>query len=110
MLDGQVDPFNEGGVQPSRQGQSLQGVLESGLCPQTHHVYDARQLAPPVAFFHLAVDQARSHLPSAYVAPSTSLFAPCPKMSRESIEVEIEPVTRKEWETERRPGSAAERG
>jgi len=48
------------------------------------------------AFFHLAVDQARSHLPSAYVSPSTSLFPPCPKMSRESIKVAIESVTGKQ--------------
>src|SRR6266581_4009473 len=44
------------------------------------------------------LDQAGRHLPSAYVAPSTSLFPPCPKMSRESIEVEIEPVTGEERE------------
>ena len=57
---------------------------------------DADQLALSVAFFHLAVDQACSHLPSAYDAPLTSLLPPCPKMSRESIEVEIESITGEE--------------
>src|SRR5690242_3018274 len=75
-----------------------------------HHVYNARQLTPPVAFLHLAVDQARRYLPSAYVSPSTSLFPPCPKMSREGIKVEIEPVTRKERQAERRPLPAVGHG
>jgi len=61
-------------------------------------VRHAHQLALSVAFFHLAVDQARRHLPPAHVAPSTFLFSPCPKMGRERIEGEIEPVTGKEGE------------
>ncbi len=62
---------------------------------------DAHELASPVAFFHLAVDQAHCHLPPEDFAPSATHLAPVSKMGRESIEIEIEPVTRKERETTR---------
>ena len=71
---------------------------------------DSYQLAPTVAFLDLAVDQARLHLPLANVASSTAQREPLAKVSCEGIEVEIEPVTRKEWEAERRPGSVAGSG
>jgi len=58
MADGQIHPFDKGGVEPSREAQSLQGDLESVLCSQAHHVRDLYQFAPSVAFLHLAVDQA----------------------------------------------------
>ena len=59
---------------------------------------DPNQLAPPVAFLHLAVDQPRCHLPLAHVAPALTHLKPPSKMSRERIEVEIEPVTGEERE------------
>jgi hypothetical protein len=62
-------------------------------------VYDTRQLAPPVAFFHLAVDQSRSHLPLKGFAPTTPHLSPVSKMGCESIKVQIEAITGKEWET-----------
>jgi len=62
------------------------------------------------AFFHLAVDQARRHLPSAHVAPVATDLEPLTEVSRERIEVEVEPVTGKERETERRPGSVSGSG
>jgi hypothetical protein len=58
MTDGQIHSFNKSSVQPSREGQSLQNDRESGICPKAHHVCDPHQLTP-VAFFHLAIDQAR---------------------------------------------------
>ncbi len=67
VTDAQIDPFNEGDVQPSREAHPLQGVLESGLCPQAHHVRDAHQLAPPVALFYLAIDQTRRYPPLTYL-------------------------------------------
>src|SRR5512133_412448 len=70
MADGQIDPFNEGGVQPSREAHSLQSKREICLCPQAHHVRDASELVPPLALFHLAGDQARCHLPLAHVPSS----------------------------------------
>ncbi len=84
MSDRQIDPFNEGGVQPSREAQSLQGVLESGPCPQAHHVCDAHELTPPVVFLYLPVDQLRCHLPLAYSPPSLDYFKPLAKMGREA--------------------------
>jgi len=57
---------------------------------------DADQLATAVAFFHLTIDQAWLHLPPAHVASSTAHGEPLTKVGREGIEVEIEPVTRKE--------------
>ncbi len=64
MSDGQIHPFNTSGVQPSREAQSQQGDLESGVCPKAHHMRDPYQLPPSVTFFHLAIDQARRYLPS----------------------------------------------
>jgi hypothetical protein len=68
MTDGQIHPLNESGVQSSRETQSLQGDFEICLCPQAHHGRDSRQLAMPVAFLHLTVDQLRCRLPT--FAPS----------------------------------------
>src|SRR6266699_3776201 len=68
------------------------------------------QLAPPIAFFHLAIDQARRHLPPEDFPPSTSHISPLPKMSREGIKVEIQAITREERETERRPRCVAGSG
>jgi hypothetical protein len=56
MADGQIHPLDKSGVQPSREAHPLQGVREICLCSQAHHRRDANQLAPLVAFFHLAVD------------------------------------------------------
>ena len=89
MADGQIHPLNKSGVQPSREAQSHQGHLESGLCPQAHHVRDPNQLAPSVAFLHLAIDQTSLHLPPALVAPSTFHVSPPPKMGRQGIKVHI---------------------
>jgi hypothetical protein len=38
-------------------------------------VRDANQLAPPVAFFHLAVDQTSRHLPLSHSPPATTRLA-----------------------------------
>jgi hypothetical protein len=62
---------------------------------------DAHQLAPPVAFFHLAVDQARFHLPSTHVTPSTTQCEPLAKVGRESIEIQIEAITGEERQAAR---------
>ena len=62
---------------------------------------DPNQPAPPVAFLHLAIDQPRCYLPPAPVAPSANHLEPLTKVSRESIEVEIEPVTGKERQAAR---------
>jgi len=48
------------------------------------------------AFLHLAVDQAWFNLPPAHIASSTTQLEPPTKVSRNGIEVEIEPVTGKE--------------
>ena len=82
--------------------------FEWGLCAKAHHRRNARQLAPAIAFLHLAVDQARLHLPPAHVSPSTAQLEPLTKVSSDGIEVAIEPITGKEREAKRRPGSVAE--
>jgi hypothetical protein len=79
----------------------LQGAFEICLCSKTHHVRDAHELAPPVAFFHLAVDQVFRHLPPTHGVPSPSLFSPCPKMGRERIEIHIQPITGEERDAAR---------
>ena len=84
VSDRQIPAFNKSRVQPPRKTQSLSAGCESLLCAQTHHVRDFDELTPPVAFFHLAVDQARRHLPPEDFAPSTSHVAPLPKMSGEA--------------------------
>jgi len=52
--------------------------------PRRQTVRDPNQLAPAIAFFHLAVDQAGRHLPLAHVAPATTLMEPLAKVSREA--------------------------
>lgn len=75
MTDGQIDPLDKSGVQPSREAHPLQGDREICLCPQAHHVRDPQQIAPPLAFFHLVVRQARRHLPLAHFPPSSLVLA-----------------------------------
>ena len=84
MADGQIHSLHTSGVQLSREAEVLQRDPESGLCPKAHHVRDPNQLAPAIAFFHLAVDQAGRHLPLAHVAPATTLMEPLAKVSREA--------------------------
>ena len=88
--DGRSDsPLDEGGVQPSREAHSLQSEREISLCPQAHHVRDASELTPPVAFFHLAIDQACRYLPLACFPPSTIQREPVAKMGRQRIKVQV---------------------
>jgi hypothetical protein len=62
------------------------------LCSQAHHVRDASQLTPPVALFHLAVDQARCHLPPAHFLPSTTRLAShCPKWAVRAEKYKLRP-------------------
>jgi len=101
VTDGQIHPFDKSGIQPSREAQPLQASLESVLSPEPHHVRDPHQLAPAVAFLHLAVDQTWLHQPSAHVASSTTHLSPLAKVGRERIKVQIEPITGKERQTAR---------
>jgi hypothetical protein len=63
--------------------------LESRASPKAHHVRDPNELATPVAFFHLAVDQARRHLPLVCFPPTMTHFEPLSKMGRQGIEVYV---------------------
>src|SRR5260370_13953040 len=93
MADGQIDPLNKSGVQPPRETQSLQDSFESILCSQSHHLRDPNELAPPVTFLDVAVDQAWSHQPSAHVASSTTKCKPLAKVGGEGIEVQVQAIT-----------------
>jgi hypothetical protein len=62
---------------------------------------DPCQLAPSVAFFHLAVDQPRRHLPLKHSPPSTTSYEPVSKMGGEGIEIQVETIAREEWEATR---------
>jgi hypothetical protein len=64
-------------------------------------VRDPHQLAPPVAFFHLAIDQAHRHLPLACFPPSTTYGELLAKMGCQGIEVHIEAITGEEREAAR---------
>src|SRR5579863_205363 len=59
------------------------------------------QLAPPVAFFHLPVDEPRRHLPQTHCPPSTTSYEPVSEMGCQRIEVRIEPITGEEWNAAR---------
>ncbi len=101
MTDAQINPFNKSGVEPSREAHPLQGDREICLCPEAHHLRDPRQLTPPIAFFHLAVDQTRRHLPSMCFPPSLNHLKPLAEMGRESIKVHIQAITGEERQTAR---------
>jgi hypothetical protein len=62
---------------------------------------NANQLAPPVAFFHLAIDQALRHQPLASMPSLAISLEPVSKMGGESIEIQIEAITGKEWNAAR---------
>ena len=59
---------------------------------------DLHQLAPPVAFFHLPIDQSCCHLPLPYFAPSANYMEPLSEMGRQGIEVQIEAIAGEERE------------
>ena len=93
MAHGQIHPFNERRVQPPRETQSLQDSFESVLCSQSHHLGDPNELAPPVTFLDLAVDQAWFHQASAHVASLTTKCKPLAKVGGEGIEVQVQAIT-----------------
>jgi len=99
MPDGQLHPFAKSSVQPSPEAYVLQDDREICLCPEAHDVPDAHQLAPPGAFFHLARDQARCHLPLLQLPPSSSHFSPLPKLSCQRREGEIQASTGEQRQT-----------
>ncbi len=101
VTDRQIHPFDKSGIEPSCEAHPLQGDLEICLCSKPHHMGHPHQLASPVAFFHLAIDQARRHLPPEHFPPSTYHFSPLSKMSGQGIKVEIQAITREERETAR---------
>jgi hypothetical protein len=73
----------------------------SVLCSKPHHMGHPHQLAPSVAFFHLAINQLCCHLPLRHVPSSTNHLEPLSEMSREGIEVEIEAITGEEGDATR---------
>jgi hypothetical protein len=50
---------------------------------------DAHELASPVAFLHLTVDQLGRHLPPEDFSPSATHLKPVSEMGRQSIEIDI---------------------
>ncbi len=58
--------------------------FEICFCPQAHHRRDSRQLATPIAFLHLTVDQLRCHLPPECFLASATHLKPLSKMGREA--------------------------
>ena len=80
LTDRQIQPFDKSGIESPRETQFLQSGLESSLCSKAHHVRHTNQLAPLVAFLHLAVDQARRHLPPAPMPSSVTSLEPLSKM------------------------------
>src|SRR5215467_5550732 len=93
MSDSEIHSLDESGIESTRETQSLQGSREFCQCPKAHQVCDPHQLALPVAFFHLAVDQACRHLPLAHFPPSMKRYEPLSKMGCQGIEVHIETIT-----------------
>jgi hypothetical protein len=79
MSDRQWSPFHQSGVQPPRKAQFLQGGCESCLCPQTHHVDDARQLAPKVS---IVSPGRRSGRPPPAIGVQCALDLSLPAMSQ----------------------------
>src|SRR2546429_148528 len=101
MTHRQIHLFDKRRVQPSREAYPLQDDLEIGWCPEAHHVRDPNQPAPLIAFFHLAIDQARRHLPLLHLPSSTTHLEPLTEVSRQRIEVEVEPITGEKRQTVR---------
>ncbi len=98
MTDSEIQTLDKSGIQLPREAPPLHGDHEIFLCPKPRHVCDPQQLAPPIAFLHLALDQARRHMPLAHFRPSTTYREPLSKMGREGIKVHMQAITREEWE------------
>ncbi len=64
-------------------------ALRAASVPRRMTCVTRTSLRQRSAFFHLAIDQVRRHLPPVHVAPSASLLPPCPKMSCQSREVHV---------------------
>ena len=92
----QIHPFDKSGIEPSRETHPLQAGLESSFGPQAHHLCNPNEPAPPIAFFHLTIDQARRHLPMEHDPPRTTSCEPASKMGREGIKIAIEAITGEE--------------
>jgi hypothetical protein len=89
MADRQLHPFDKSGIQPTREAQSLQGDSESVFVSKMHHMPDFYELAPPVAFLHLAIDQTSRHLPLPHSPPARTSCEPVAKMGRQRIKVQV---------------------
>jgi len=104
MAHRQIHPFDKSRIEPAREAHPLQAGLESSFGSQAHNVSDPNELAPTIAFFHLAVDQTRRHLPLTHVPASMTHMEPVSKMGRQRIKVYIEAITGEKWETSRVQG------
>jgi len=93
LAHGQVEAFHEGGLQPPTPAQQLQRRLESTPRATAHLVADADKAALPVAFVQLAIKKSGINLPVS--APPRG--DPGPKVRRERIEVEAQPIRRDDW-------------
>ena len=101
MPDRKIEPFNKGGVEPSCETQFLQASGERSTGSKTHHVRDPNQLAPPVAFLYLTIDQAHRHLPLTHDPSATTHLKPVSKMGRQRIEVHVQAIAGEERQAAR---------
>jgi len=64
LADSQVEPFHEGGLQPSTPAQGAQGVLKCTAGAAAHTIADADEVAVPVTLVQLAVEEPGIDLPA----------------------------------------------
>jgi hypothetical protein len=86
--------LDKGRIQLAAQAQSAEGRLEPFACPAPHQIRDPHQTPTPIPFLDLPIDQPGRHLPPPHL--SSAACHPLPKMRRQSVEVEVQAVTRED--------------
>ena len=88
MPQGQIDPFDEGGVEGTRKAQRLEPVGEAREFAQAHATIDPSESAATIGFHDLSVQQINRDLPPGFAG--SDIGDPLTEMGGDSIEVEVE--------------------
>jgi len=64
VAQGEIESFDEGGVERARQSEGLETLGEMGQVAPTHEAFDELELATAIGLFDLTLEQIESDLPT----------------------------------------------
>jgi hypothetical protein len=115
LAEGQVNPLDEGGVEPAGETESFQVGFQFLELSPLHAILDTDDTPLAIGFLDLAVEQSGSYDPLA--GASARLLTPGAEMGGEGVEVEVEAITGEhgqaaggEGQSQKREQSSGERG